>query len=405
MLSVADAQARVLALVPKASKTRVSLTESRGLYLAEDIRVNSPIPRFAHSTMDGYAVAAHTVRAGLALPVVGESRAGSVQSSLHAGSAMRIFTGAPLPAGADAVIMQEEAVRTADTVTFAREIAAGHFVRARGCDLAPGTIALTVGTKIHAPVLSLLAMLDRSSVEVYSQIRVHIAPTGDELRAPGGDAEGTRPHLIPESNGIALSAMTKNAGAHATILPHAGDTREGLAAHFRTALQTCDVLVTIGGVSVGDHDWVPHALQDAGVVVDFAKVAMKPGKPLLVGTTEDRTKVVLGLPGNPASAMVTFALFGLPLLRAMAGCLSPLPAATMADLECGVTHSVGRTEFLRALYNPTTGTIRALDNQQSAAATSMAYANALLEFPSDQPEMSATTRVRAYLYRDLGLDQ
>jgi molybdopterin molybdotransferase len=294
------------------------------------------------------------------------------------------------------VIMQEDADRAGDRVKFRTKPVAGAFVRKRGDDLRAGDVALAKGTRMSASEIAMLASLDRADVLVAKAPRVAIVPTGDELRAPGV-AGG--PASIPESNSRALAVMAECAGAHVTTTAPAPDELERVKHAFEEALATCDVLVTIGGVSVGDHDVVKEALEACGVRLDFWRVAIKPGKPLAVGTRGDA--VVLGLPGNPVSAMVTFALFGAPLLRAMQGDARPLPQHARMKLAAAATHKTGRLELARAKVDA--GRVTILSNQASGAIVGLCRADVLACLPADVERFDAGADVDVYPFAELGL--
>lgn len=395
MLTFDEAQQRVLALAEVLPEERVSLAASLGRVLAADVRAPGDWPAFDASTMDGYAVRAADVT-GDAMPVAGESRAGAAAPELVAKTACRIFTGAPMPRGADAVIMQEEAERAGDRVTFKTKPASGAFVRKRGDDLRAGEIALAKGTRVSAPCVALLASLDQADVAVARAPRVAIVPTGDELRAPGVSGG---PASIAESNSPALAAMAEHAGAKVTTSAPVPDELDRVKGAFDEAMRTCDVLVTIGGVSVGERDVVKEALEACGVALDFWRVAIKPGKPLAVGK-HGRT-IVLGLPGNPVSAMVTFALFGVPLLRAMQGDRAALPRPSRMKLARAFAHKTGRLELARARATPEGVTV--LPNQASGAIVGLCRADVLASIPADVERLDAGAEIDVYPLSELGL--
>ena len=376
MLAFDDARARLLAAVHPIGSERLPLALALGRVLAESVSAREPLPAFDASAMDGYAIAAASIAGDgpHTLPVVGESRAGSVPAPLAAGAACRIFTGAILPTGADTVVMQENVVRRGDDAIFETEARPGAHVRRRGEDLAAGAIALARGTRLGPAQLALAASADRGELVVARRPIVAILSTGDELRAPGSAPRGG---TIPESNGIALWSIATSAGAAAHLAPSTGDDAEATARAIEAALAGVDVLVTVGGVSVGDHDVVRPALERAGVSLDFWKVAMKPGKPLAVG--KRGATHVLGLPGNPVSALVTFLLFGVPLLRALQGDRAPVAAPLPAVLSHALTRSPGRTEFVRVSLARRGAELVAtpLDNQASGAIVALAACDGL----------------------------
>lgn len=400
MLDFAEAQARLLALATPLGAERLTLADAVGRVLAEDVQAAADVPAFDASIMDGYAVRAADLDERLTLPVAGESRAGAPSASLTPGTAFRIFTGAPMPDGADAVVMQEEVRREGDVAVFAKVPKPGAFVRRRADDLRAGDTVLARGTRLGPPHLALLASVDRPTVGVARAPSVSLLATGDELRDPGSEP---RPGTIPESNGLALAAMMRGVGARVRLLPKVRDDAAATREAIEAGLDGADVLVTVGGVSVGDHDLVRPALEAAGVVLDFWRVAIKPGKPLAVGT-RGRT-LALGLPGNPASAMVTCALFVIPLLRAMQGDRRPFPAPVRARLTRAVERAPGRLEFARALLggDERGALVEPLTHQASGAAWNVAMANALAVWPKDAARVEEGTLVDVYPFGDLGL--
>lgn len=431
MLSFDEALARVLALgSPSLASERVHLAEASGRVLAEDLLTPFDLPSFDHSSMDGYAVAARDLDApGETLPVVGESKAGATPPPLANGTAMRIFTGAPMPEGADAVVMQERVERRGDQATFADRAAPGQFVRLRGADARKGALAIARGTRLRAAHLAHAATLDGGTLTVARRPVVVFVATGDELRPPGSAA---RPGTIPDANTAALVAMAGRAGAVCRAMPIVGDDRHATERTFRQALAEADVLVTTGGVSVGDHDVVRPALEAVGVTLDFWRVAVKPGKPLAVGTyrrssggdaaspsrdapsldapardapPRERDAVVFGVPGNPASALVTFGLFGVPLLRALQGDRAPFPPRFRATLTHAFEHPRGRLEFARARIDVGPDGLRATlsPNQASGAVTSMADADALALVPADVERLEANAAVDVLWLADVAL--
>jgi molybdopterin molybdotransferase len=406
-----EALARILALgTPTLPTERMSIEDLDGRVLGEDLIADVDLPGFDYSSMDGYALRSADLAGAppLRLPVRGESRTGAVPDALALGSTMRIFTGAALPAGADAVVMQENVTRDGDVAVFSTRPHTGQNVRRRGADLAAGSVAVAQGTRLRPAHLALAASLDRAELSVFARPQVAILATGDELRRPGTDAV---PGTIPESNTVALRAMARRAGAHARSLPYVRDERSATERAFAAALEEADVVVTVGGVSVGDHDLVRPALEAVGVALDFWRVAMKPGKPLAVGrfarpttSTRRRDALVLGLPGNPASAMVTFALFGVPLLRAMQGDTRPFPATHRARMTRAHAHDPGRLELARATIGYGDDgrlTVSTLGNQASGAVTTMAQSDALVIIPAEANGVPAGAEVDVLLLSDL----
>ncbi len=406
MLDLDQAQSRILAGVARLSTERVPLDLAVSRVLADELVSTLDLPPFDYSAMDGYAV---RVADGLVeRAVVGESRAGSADlAPLAAGTTMRIFTGAPVPDGADAVLMQEDAARAGERVSFAgaKGPRVGQNIRRRGEDLGRGAVALAAGTRLRATHLPLLAALDVVRPAVVRRPVVSILATGDELREPGSPA---RPGSIVETNGPAIAAMVREAGGEPRLLPIVRDEPERLRAAIRAALDGVDVLLTIGGVSVGDHDLVRPMLVEEGVAIDFWRVAIRPGKPLAFGRRGGVT--VLGLPGNPVSAMVTFALFAAPLLRALAGDRAPLPPRRTVRLGCALAHVPGRTDLVRARLERAPWDSRAdadlgasaaqtlafpVASQASGSVVSIAGADALLVVPQGSEGLAAGAEVDA----------
>jgi molybdopterin molybdotransferase len=376
VLSFEEALERVLQAAPRVDPEVVPSAEGRGRVLSRPLIAKEPLPPFDYSAMDGYALRVGDLLAeGGRLPVQGESRTGHAPPALRSGSTCRIFTGARIPQGADAVVMQEDVERDGSLAIFSKRPELGAHIRRAGEDLPAGAPALEAGTRLGAFHLGLLAALDQPTVEVARRPRVGILATGDELRAPGAPP---REGAIPESNTWVLSALAQSAGAVVLTTSRVGDDAEETQEAIRRGLDEVDLLVTIGGVSVGDHDVVRPALERAGVTPSFWKVAIKPGKPLLFGRAGQG--VVLGLPGNPASAQVTFALFGMPLLRAMQGDAMPGPVFRPMTLTEDVKQRAGRRGFYRAR---TAGAkVTPLRGQSSGSTVSMARADALLTLPA-----------------------
>lgn len=408
VLPFEEALARILALgEPVLPSETVGIDDLDGRVLSEDIVAHVDLPGFDYSSMDGYALRSSDLAGEppYRLPVRGESRTGAVPGPLEARTSMRIFTGAAIPAGADAVVMQEHVTRDGEDAVLAAAPRVLQNIRRRGEDLAAGAVAMTKGTRLRPVHLAFAAALDHASLPVARRPDVAILATGDELRRPGTDAV---PGTIPESNTVLLRAMARRAGARARAVPYVRDERTATEQAFAAALEEADVVVTIGGVSVGDHDLVRPALEAVGVKLDFWRVAMKPGKPLAVGRfarAGRRDAIVLGLPGNPSSAMVTFALFGAPLLRAMQGDARPFPLTRRARMTRPHAHEPGRLELARASLahgDDAQLEVTTLGNQASGAVSTMAQADALVLVPANAGAIPAGAYVDVLLMSDLG---
>ncbi len=293
-----------------------------------------------------------------------------------------------MPAGADAVVLIEEARVGGDELWFEEPLSVGRHVRRAGEDIGRGALALPGGRRLSPHAIGLAASLDQTTLTVVRRPRVCIVCTGDELRYPG---EPGPPDSLPESNGLAVALQCEAVGASAELAPLSADAPAALAATLAEALRGADLLITIGGVSVGKYDLVRPALQSAGVDLQFWKVAIKPGKPLAYG--RHGSTRILGLPGNPVSAQITFALFGLPLLRALQGERHPTPRTHEATLLEGLEQAGSRRGYYRARREG--DGVRPLGNQASGNVVSLAHADALVVLPQGCTRAAAGARVRA----------
>jgi molybdopterin molybdotransferase len=317
LIPVAEALARVLAAASPVATQEVALAEAFGRTLAEPVTAGRTQPPFANSAMDGYALrAADAVEPGARLRVIGESAAGrALARAVGPGEAARIFTGAPLPAGADAVAIQEDAERDGDFVTLRTASAAADNVREIGLDFREGAPLLPAGRRLTPRDVALIAAANKPRVQVRRRPIVAILATGDELKNPG---EALGPAEIVASNNLFIAGLVAAAGGDPVDLGIAADRPEALAAAIAKARTLpADVLVTLGGASVGEYDLVQKALTDAGMALGFWRIAMRPGKPLMFGRLGPM--LALGLPGNPSSSAVCGLLFLAPLIRALLG--------------------------------------------------------------------------------------
>jgi molybdopterin molybdotransferase len=396
MLDFEVARARILQQARPLETLDARLTDALGRVLAEDVSALRDLPEAETSAMDGYAVrVAELPGPGpWQVPVEGESRAGAPLGELAPGHACRIFTGALVPNGADAVILQEDVERNAARISFTERPAPGQHVRATGSDLRAGALGLCRGTRLTAFSIGALAAFDRERVKVSAAPRVTILCTGDELRPPGS------PHrrgTIPESNGAALSAMVRCAGGVAQVAALVKDDEATTREQLDRAMRDADLVLTVGGVSVGDRDVVREALSNAGATIDFWKVKIKPGKPLVFASRGDC--LVLGLPGNPVSAQVTFGLFGLPLLRQMQSDNHVLPRMLLGKLAEPLRQKPGRMGFHRVRFDGEH--ITPLGNQSSGSILSLAEADALAVVPADSHGFDAGDTVPLMPLREL----
>jgi molybdopterin molybdotransferase len=388
--SVETARATMLsAIVPLAAEA-VPLADADGGWLAEPVTAGRDQPPFDASAMDGWAVRRADVRQGARLEIVGESAAGhDAGVTIDPGQAARIFTGAALPPGADRVVIQEEAERDGETVVLAAAPDAPAWVRPRGCDFQAGAILLEAGTRLNPWRLALAASAGRATVTCRRRPVVALLSTGDELVAPGTHAG---PHQIYDACAPALAAFVRRSGA--TVV-HLGPARDDDAS-ILTAVGagTFDLLVTVGGASVGDHDRVKPAIRSAGGTLSVEGVAVRPGKPVWFARLADG-RPLLGLPGNPASALVCAELFLAPLIAALQGG-SVKVETSRAILDGPLAANGPREHYMRAaLETDADGVrrVRPMNDQDSSLVTVMAAANGLLRRLPGAEALSAGAEV------------
>jgi molybdopterin molybdotransferase len=371
MISEANARTKILEAVGPLPPRKMSILEALNRFAAEDCFAHLPLPMFDNSAMDGYAVIASDCKRGARLRVVGDQPAG-VDRKLRVatGQAVRIFTGAPIPTGADAVVMQEDVTRNGDEIVVAADVDPGEFIRKRGCDLGEGQKILTKGDRITASKLGLLASQGFDEVPVGSDVRAGIVSTGDELAKPG---KKLQPGQIYDSNSILLRALLEQCGAVVSMSEHCHDDASSLEKVFRAATKN-EILIVTGGVSVGEHDLVQETLRRIGAKIDIWRVAIKPGKPFLFGQLG--SCFVFGLPGNPVSAFVTFLEFVRPAILKMMGSadvdLPRVPARLAVDLE----NASERAHYIRGKLEG--GNFTPIGRQESHALFGLSQANALL---------------------------
>jgi len=376
----------------------VPLAGAAGRVLAEPLTARSDGPRVAVAAMDGYAVLDAGTRPGEALKVIGEARAGAAfPGTLGAGEAVRIFTGAPLPVGADRCIMQEYATRKGKTVRFAEGYGPGWHVRAAASDFAAGAVLLEAGTQLTARAMIAAAAADRARIAVARRPRAAIIATGDELAAPG------EAHLaadtIPESVTFGVAAMAEQAGAQIVRQAIGGDCLPDLEKLAGAALAEADLVIVTGGASVGEHDLAKPMFECHGLNLVFSKVAIKPGKPVWLGMAGD--KWVLGLPGNPTSAVVTARLFLTPLLGALQGqSIRDVLRWRRLPLAAPLPANGGRESFVRAAWE-NEGLVP-LTNQDSGAQSPLARADWLIRRAPDAPALAAGAPVSALAFEQGG---
>jgi molybdopterin molybdotransferase len=399
-----DVLARVLAVAAERRITdteRVSTFDALGRVLAEGVRSGLDVPPADNTAMDGYALrTADVPEAGTVLPVSQRIPAGVVGTRLAAGTAARIFTGAHVPAGADAVVMQEQCEAVTDeglgSVRINAVPAAGQWIRRRGEDVQHGAEVLAAGARLGPQALGMAASVGAAELQVRRRPRVALFSTGDELVMPG---EPLKPGAIYNSNRFTLRALLQAAGCEVVDRGIVPDRLDATRQALRDAAAGVDLILTCGGVSVGEEDHLKPAVQAEGWLEAF-QIAMKPGKPLAFGgvkrvnaaapdalsggTRSDTGETLfIGLPGNPVSAFVTFLLIVAPALRALQGCTTQMPTAVTVRADFDWPKPDRRREFLRARFNATGG-LDLFPNQSSGVLTSAVWADGLIDNPGGQ---------------------
>jgi molybdopterin molybdotransferase len=389
MITEEQALTRILEKVQPLSPRKVPLLDAREQFAANDVLARVALPRFDNSAMDGYAVVAAACADGTPQRLIGEQPAGMDRGlRLKAGETIRVFTGAPMPAGADAVVMQED-VRVAGAEVFVNtKVEPGEFVRWRGCDLSEGQKIVEAGTRIRSQTLALLASQGFAEVEVGGRVRAAIVSTGDELVAPGGTLGAGQ---IFESNSALVHGLVENSGATMATVRHCPDNAEAIADALRDGTQF-EVLIVLGGVSVGTRDLVKPALNAIGAETDLWRVAVKPGKPFLFGRAGQCA--IFGLPGNPVSAFVTFLIFVRPAILRLMGARDDqlaLPRVS-ASLIGDVNNEGDRPHYVRGELRD--GKFSVVGRQESHALYGLSRANALLRVsPGERAGSGGTVSV------------
>lgn len=388
LLSVEDALARILADAQPLGRERIAIEAAHDRILAEPLAARLTQPPFDASAMDGYAVrAADVARLPARLKVIGESAAGHpFGGRLGAGEAVRIFTGAPVPEGADGIVIQEHTEREGDQVLVQGDDVQTDHIRPRGGDFREGMVLLDAGRRLGPRELSLAASMGHGEVEVFRRPKVTILSTGDELVRPG---ETPGAGQIVASNHLGIGAMMRAFGAEVIQLGIARDTAESLMDHVARA-KDADVLVTIGGASVGDHDLVAPVLSKQGMELAFWKIAMRPGKPLMSGRLGALR--VIGLPGNPVSALVCARVFLAPLVEQLAGRPVATEATRLAEAAVAIEANGPRQHYMRATLTPSVDglpRVTPVRSQDSSLLSPLAIADCLIVRP---PKAAAVSR-------------
>ena len=393
MISVEEARARILAALSPVGAEQLPLTEALGRVLSAPLAARRTQPPKPVSAMDGYAVRAEDCRsAPVRLDIVAEIPAGtSHETALETGQAARIFTGAPLPPGTDTIVIQEDTAREGDHVTI-REAPSrtGQFVRAAGLDFREGDVLLQPGRRLGVRDVALAAAMNHPWIMARWRPRVAVLATGDEVVMPG---EPVGPNQIVSSNALGLAAALGVFGAEPVLLGVARDDRESLRA-MAAGAAGADLLVTTGGASVGDHDLVASVLGEAGLEIDFWRIAMRPGKPLMFGRMGPVP--TLGLPGNPVSTFVCALLFLAPAVARLSGLDETGPVLTTARLGRDLPENDGREDYLRAsLARAAEGAWIATpaDRQDSSMMATLQQADCLIRRAVRAPALKAGATV------------
>ncbi|MGB0572045.1 MAG: gephyrin-like molybdotransferase Glp [Alphaproteobacteria bacterium] len=387
LMPVADARQRILADLPVMASEQVALTEAHGRVLAADVAARVTQPPLAVSAMDGYAVRAEDVAdAPVDLTVTGAVPAGGLHNGVVAkGEAVRIFTGAALPDGADAIVIQEDTSRDGDTVTVNESATVGRYVRPAGLDFQTGDVLLTTGKILTSRDIGFAAAMNHPWLQVRRRPRVALLATGDEISLPG---EALGPTSIVSSNTFALEGLIRAAGGEPVTLGIAPDDKAAISAMAEGA-RGADMLVTTGGASVGEHDLVQDALQDMGLELDFWQIAMRPGKPLMFGRLG--SVPMLGFPGNPVSSTVCGVLFLKPALARMLGTGETEPVFETATLGVDLGENDRREDYLRATLSRDGDTlvVTPFPKQDSSMFSRLAASDCLVVRPPHTPAAKA----------------
>jgi molybdopterin molybdotransferase len=374
MIGEAEARTKILESIRPLPPRRVELGQALGCFAATEYEARVPLPSFDNSAMDGYAVVAGSCGPAKQLYVVGEQPAGIDRGLRMApGEAIRIFTGAPIPSGADAIVMQEDVTRDGHSIVINTEVAVDDFIRRRGCDLTEGQKILSRGERVRPTTAALLASQGFAELDVGGEVTAAIISTGDEIVGPKAEI---KPGQIYDSNTVLLEALLQRLGVTARSIEHCPDEEEMLSEAIKRGSQSRQVLIISGGVSVGERDLVRPVVQSLGGQIDLWRVAVKPGKPFLFGSIGKCA--LFGLPGNPVSAFVTFLKFVRPALLKMMGAgddeldLPRIPARLASDLR----NDGDRAHYFRGQLK--SGNFAPIGRQESHALFGLSRSNALL---------------------------
>lgn len=394
MIAFEEALQTILAQVSPLGRVRRILEKLPGMVLSEDVKAPFDMPRFNNSAMDGYGLmAADVSELPTDLQIAGTLQAGnSGKIRLKPGEAVRLYTGAPVPGDVDTVVMQEDVTEKSGPgksqwVTISKPVKKGSHIRHKGEEFKKGQTILTAGTVVTPPVVGMLASMGYPSAFAYRKPRISLISTGNELVEPGKEKE-LEPGQIYDSNTYAIMAALKNIGIDQSEVFNARDERYSTRRAFEKALDEGDVVISMGGISVGDYDFVKDAAESLGIQTLFWRIAIKPGKPVYFGRKKD--KFIFGLPGNPVSVLVTYHQLVEPALLKMMGYPVHEPRRQTARLTASLKKRPGRLEFVRGILSRTEAgyVVSPATGQQSHMLGGLAASNCLIDFPLDAEELA-----------------
>ena len=386
MLSFDEGYAKILTLSERLKTETISIKHAFGRVLAKDVMATRPQPAGDISAMDGYALSGDATKYVL----IGEIAAGTNSNlNLERGQCVRIFTGALIPSGADRILIQENAEIDGENIKLKNPVSIGTHIRKKGADFTPD-FTLCAPLRLSADHIALIAAMNNAEVIVFKKPKVAIMASGNELLTPGGNPE--RHHVIA-SNAYGLKALCDSEGVDATIVDIVKDDLGEIVAAIQN-LKEFDIIVTTGGASVGDHDHMPQAITDAGFSLEIHKIAMRPGKPILLG--KKGRQILLGLPGNPVSSMVTARIFLTALIKAAQGKVNPILEYEFAILKNVISANEERTHFMRAqiTISENENLAEVFNNQDSAMTSIMAKTNGLVVREPNQPKSSSGDKIK-----------
>lgn len=385
LITVEEAQAQILETLPAPQSEQIGIVQACGRYAMQPVHSTIPLPPFDNSSMDGYAVSHMdlkdaTPESPIALPLQDTVKAGQpARQTLKPGNCIRVFTGAPIPAGTTAVVMQEDTMETDGIVHFMFSPKPWEFVRFQGEDIQAGDMIVCKGEQISSRHIALLASVGKENAIVGKPPRISLLVTGDELASPGAKLESGQ---IYESNGPMIQSMVQSTGGEIVESLRVGDDLDSLKSHLTQFAQKSDIILTTGGISVGKFDLVKAAWEAAGGYWDMSRVKMKPGKPFSIGRKDSAKCLLLALPGNPVSAAMTFTLFVYPAIRRLSGAAEAFPRPQYAPAGQDFTNTGSRTEFARIRLDIKNGSVISAGPQGSHHLGPLAHSDGFIKIES-----------------------